>query len=173
MRKYSGFLVAAVFVGSFFAAGISSADEWAKPVRGLTGRLVVEAVDEHVRLAVELKNEGVLSYWVTMHSPFTFDLAVKSPDGSEIKPDAERGDITSSPQAAIVPRECRLAMPVTITQAGWNLDIVTKLWKLKPGKYRLSGKYEIPGKDKEPRQKGEAYTWQGVLELPEVEIEVR
>jgi hypothetical protein len=158
---------------SLFVIGVVHADEWSQPVRGVAGKLVAESQDGKVRLIVELKNDGVLPYWVTTHEPFAFDLVVKDAAGNELKPDSERADITSSPQAAIIPRECRLAMPVTLTQeAKWNLDIVTKLWELKPGKYRLSGKYVIPGNDREPKLVGKAYTWQGELDLPEIEIEI-
>jgi hypothetical protein len=161
-------------LGLILTSDARGADEWSKPMAGIAGKLVAEKVDaKHVRLEVELKNEKSLPLWVTTHSPFSFDLTVKTADGTELKPDAERGDILSSPAPAILPRECRLAMPVTLSQEGrWNLDIVTKLWSLKPGKYRLAGKYITPGDDKEPTLQGKAYTWHGTIELPEIEIEI-
>jgi hypothetical protein len=161
------------FAALLFVMGQVHADEWSKPVRGIAGKLTAETKADKVRLIVELKHDGVLPFWVTTHDPFAFDLIVKDAEGNELKPDSERVDILSSPQAAILPRECRLAMPVTLTQEEkWNLDIVTKLWALKPGKYRLSGKYVIPGNDREPKLVGKAYKWQGELELPEIEIEI-
>jgi hypothetical protein len=166
--------VYATWAALVLVAGAVLADEWSKPVRGLAGRLTAENHGGKVKLIVELKNDGVLPYWVTTHNPFAFDLVVKDATGKELKPASERVDILSSPQAAIVPRECRLAMPVTLTrEERWNLDIVTKLWALKPGKYRLQGKYTIPGDDREPKLTGKAYSWQGELQLPEVTIEIR
>lgn len=161
-------------LGLILTANACGADEWSKPVAGIAGRLVAGKVDaKGLRLEVELRNEKSLPLWVTTHSPFTIDLTVKTADGAELKPNSERIDILSSPAPAILPRDCRLAMPVTLAQEDrYNLDIVTKLWALKPGKYRLAGKYIIPGEDKEPTLPGKAYTWKGTIELPEIEIEI-
>lgn len=138
---------------------VAPADEWSSPVCGVRGKLTAEQQAGHVKLIVELRNDGVLPYWVTTHHPFGFDLVVRDATGNELTPDSDRSEILSSPQAAILPRECRLAMPVTLHQDDrWNLDITTKLWSLKPGKYKLSGKYVIdgPGEEREPKLVGKA-----------------
>lgn len=150
--------------------------QWSQSVKGLTGRLTAKDNSGHIELTVELRNSDSLPRWVVTHDPFAFDLTVRDAEGSELRPTAERADILSSPQAAILPRNCYLGLPVTLPaepEKRWNLDITTKLWTLKPGRYRLAGKYMIPGIQKELKKKGEAYPWQGEIELPEIEIEVR
>ena len=131
----------------------------------------------HVELSVELWNKGSMPLVATTHDPFAFDLVVRDAAGEVVKPDAQRIDVLSSPQAGVIPRDCLLALPVTLTQdeAGkWNLDITTKLWRLAPGKYRLSGVYEVqPGPELKPKDVGPPReTWQGTLSLPEIEIEI-
>jgi hypothetical protein len=152
---------------------------WSREVKHLAGRLAARESRVpragHVELSVELWNKGSTSVVVSAHDPFAFDLVVRDAAGKVVAPDAQRIDVLSSPQAAVIPRDCRLALPVTLSQdeAGkWNLDITTKLWRLAPGKYRLSGVYQAqPG----PRLKGfdpPRDNWQGTLSLPEIEIEI-
>lgn len=87
----------------------------------------------------------------------------------------QREDILSSPQTAVLPRECALRFPVTLSQeTGWNLDITTHLWKLKPGRYTLAGKYLVPAGKPRATPKGDmVHAWSGELELPEIVVEIK
>ena len=158
------------------AMGEENPEKWSESVKGLSGRLLAKDNSGHIELTLELRNDDSLPRWVVAHDPFAFDLTVRDAEGKEVRPTAERADILSSPQAAILPRNCYLGLPVTLPaepEKRWNLDITTKLWALAPGRYRLAGKYVIPAAERELKTKEEAYPWHGEIVLPEIEIEVR
>lgn len=178
MRLLVSFIVIETFL-FWLAQPAAAADAWSKPVADIRGRLVVETREvkgrQVIELWVELHNMGDLRRSVVTHDPFSFMLTVKDADGKAIVSDAQRGDITSSPQTAILPRECFLRFPVTIAQGDrWNLDITTELWKLKPGRYTLAGKYQTPHGEPREVPKGDVvHPWEGELELPDIEIELK
>jgi hypothetical protein len=154
-------------------------EAWSKTVADVRGRLIAETREVKgrrvIELWVELYNAGSLRRSVVTHDPFSFTLTVKDADGKAIASDAQRADITSAPQTAVLPRECFLRFPVTIAQGErWNLDITTELWKLKPGRYTLAGKYQTPpGKPRETPKEDVIHPWEGELELPEIEVDLK
>jgi hypothetical protein len=152
---------------------------WSKPKTDLRGRLVAEVREikeqQVVNLFVELENTGSLRRSVVTHDPFAFELTVRDSKGNDVASSSQRGEVLSSPQVGVVPRESTLRFPVTLSQEKpWNLDITTHLWKLKPGRYTLAGKYKLPlpppGEELEP---GAAHPWGGELALPEITIDVK
>lgn len=178
MRCFALFpLVAALLLG--LAGPATAADAWSKPAADIRGRLVAESREVKGKpvllLFVELENTGPLRRGVVTHDPFAFSLTVKDAAGKALESDAQRGEILSSAQVAVLPRETFLRFPVTLVQdQGWNLDITTHLWKLKPGRYKLSGKYTVlPGEPTEFPKGDVVHTWSGELGLPEIEIEIK
>jgi hypothetical protein len=169
-----------LFVALLALSKVSQADDaWSQPIADIRGRLVAQAREFKgkpvVLLWVELENTGSLRRGVVTHDPFAFSLTVKDAAGKAIDSDAQRGEILSSPQIAVVPREAVVRFPVTLVQGqGWNLDITTQLWKLKAGRYKLAGKYSVPpGEETEPPKEDVVHPWSGELVLPEIEIEVK
>jgi hypothetical protein len=158
---------------------IPEEDGWSKTAADLRGRLVAEVREvkerQVVHLGVELENTGSLRRTVVTHDPFSFELTVRDAKGKEVASDSQRADILSSPQIAVLPRECTLRFPVALTQEkGWNLDITTHLWKLKPGRYTLAGKYKLPPPPPgEALEREAAHPWGGELQLPEITIELK
>jgi hypothetical protein len=161
------------------ATATQAAESWSKPVANIRGRLVTEQRESKgkpvVLLFVELENTGPLRRGIVTHDPFAFSLTVKDADGHAVKSDVQRGEILSSAQVAVLPRNCFLRLPVTLDQGqGWNLDITTHLWRLKPGRYKLAGKYSVPpGEPMEFPKEDVVHAWSGELELPEIEIELK
>jgi hypothetical protein len=157
----------------------TAADTWSKPITDLRGRLVAEPRKVKgkpvVELWIDLENTGPLRRSVVAHDPFSFSLTVKDAGGKALDSDSQRLEILSSPQVAVLPRECVLRLPVTMTQEEtWNLDITTHLWKLKPGHYKLAGKYSVPpGEQTEIPKEEVVHAWSGELQLPEIEIEIK
>jgi hypothetical protein len=154
---------------------------WSREVKHLAGRMAAKELRVpkagHVELFVELWNKGSTSVVVSAHDPFAFDIVVRDAAGKVVESDAQRIDVLSSPQAAVIHRDCRLALPVTLSQgeAGkWNLDITTKLWHLAPGKYRMRGVYQVQSGPEQKLKDGDPprVAWQGTLSLPEIEIEI-
>ena len=156
-----------------------AADAWSKPVADIRGRLVAETREVKgkpaIVLFVELENTGPLRRGVVTHDPFAFSLTVKDAAGKVLDSDSQRGEILSSPQVAVLPRECVLRLPVTLVQEKmWNLDITTHLWKLKPGRYKLAGKYSVPPREPTESPKDDVvHAWSGELLLPEIEVEIK
>ena len=175
MRAYV--LFGALLALSTAKAG--AADAWSKPIADIRGRLVAETREVKgkpvILLFVELENTGPLRRGVVTHDPFAFALTVKDAAGKVLDSDAQRGEILSSPQVAVLPRETVLRFPVTLAQGeAWNLDITTHLWKLKPGRYRLAGKYSVPPGEPTEFPKGDViHAWSGELELPEIEVDIQ
>ena len=158
---------------------VTAADTWSKPIADVRGRLIAEQRQMKgkpvIQLWVELENTGPLRRSVVTHDPFAFSLTVMDAAGKVLDSDSQRGEILSSPQVAVLPRECVLRLPVTLAQEKmWNLDITTHLWKLKPGRYKLAGKYSVPpGEQTEIPKEDVVHAWSGELQLPEIEIEIK
>lgn len=175
MRTYVPFLA----LLALSAAVAGAAESWSKPIADIRGRLVAGQREVNgksvVQLWVELENTGPLRRGVVTHDPFAFTLTVKDATGKALDSDAQREEILSSPQVAVVPRETTVRFPVTLGQGqAWNLDITTHLWKLKPGSYKLAGRYRVPpGEQAELPAEDVVHPWSGEVALPEIEVDIK
>jgi beta-lactamase regulating signal transducer with metallopeptidase domain len=154
---------------------------WSGPV-GLSGRLVVAqptiTPKEQFDLSLELRNVNRGgSPWLAVQegNPFLFEARVTDAVGKAVKPTMQRVDVLYSPKWRVIrpfPDE-RLKIPVSIRSedgaAGSHLDTTTNIWKLPPGKYKISGTYRSA---EEVRYEGEATPWAGKLVIPPVDVEV-
>lgn len=157
---------------------------WSKPVGNVSARLVVTSSNiresENFRLTLELKNTGVLPLGVPTHNPHLLTFKILDSAGKSVGRSSSRIDVISSPQWGVIPRDGYLGFPVTIRSPdrakGSHIDITTSIWKLPPGKYRVSGEYsserplEFP--DLIPKS-GKAPIWMGKVNLPALDLEIR
>ncbi len=157
---------------------------WSKPVGVLSARLVVTRSNiresESFRLTLELKNTGVLPLAVQTYNPHILTLKILDSAGNSVGPSSSRIDIISSPQWGVIPRDGYLGFPVTIRSPdrvkGSHIDITTRIWKLPPGKYRVSGEYSSTNPPQFPEimgKPGRARIWEGKVNLPALDLEIR
>jgi biopolymer transport protein ExbD len=170
-------------------AGESTADgaavaepDWSKLAPGLNGRLVVGKPtirsNEQFNLSLELCNNHYGGGpWMAVQegNPFLFEARVTDADGKAIRPTMQRADVLYSPKWRVIrpfPDE-RLTIPLSIRSIdgarGSHFDTATNIWKLPPGKYKISGTFASP---KEFRYRGEGTPWVGTLELPPIKVEI-
>ncbi len=155
-------------------------DAWSKPVSNLAGRLRIAktriTTDEHFQLTLELSNRGNIPLAVQSGNPHIFSLTVLDGAGEEVKPTSIRIDVLSQPQWGVIPRSSYLGFPVSIQSQdgakGSHLDIITLIWKLSPGKYRISGSFASGRAAEFMGEPGKAKIWEGKIELASLDIEV-
>lgn len=142
---------------------------WSAPADGLRARLVARQgqirAGASLQIDIELENVGAAPLRVVLDDPFAFTPRLEDAGGRELSPTGSRLDILSSPrEETIAPGQtirALLAMPHEDAQV--ELDVTTSMWKLAPGRYRLSGRFAGTGP---------AGTWMSTLELPPISIEV-
>jgi hypothetical protein len=152
------------------------ANAWSEPVRGLSGRLLVELEDLRpgLRYAVvlELRNHTLRPVTVTdqpqVHTGL-FDLAGKPV--AEVKFPASGP--AREPQWAVIPREATLGFRIDMQTVGVPtgehgmalLALGGKSWGLRTGEYVLKTKIGFHPKEEAPQT-----PWSGELDLPPVPI---
>lgn len=189
MRVRCGYFAVALIVGGLCCGGAFGAPlaplpkgAWSETVSNVAGRLRVEkatiAENEHFELTLELFNRGDSSLAVRTYYPFDFTASLRDSAGNEVKPTSGRVDIFSCARWGVVPGRSYLGFPVSnespIRDSGYsssNLDVIRHIWKLAPGKYRISGTFTWSG---EVNMGGTAGVerWKGKLDLPPIDVEV-
>ena len=155
-------------------------DAWSKPVLQLSGRLRVAELritsDQHFQLTLEMANRGDTPLAVQCGNPHIFSITILDGAGKQVKPTSARIDVLSSPQWGVIPGRAYLGFPVSIRSQdgakGSHLDITTLIWKLPPGKYRISGEFSSGKAADFMGKPGKAKIWEGKIELPPVDIEI-
>lgn len=127
-------------------------------------------------LTLELANRGSAPLAVQCGNPHIFTVVLLDGVGKPAKPTSARIDVLSSPQWGVIPRESYLGFPVSIQSQdgakGSHLDSTTLIWKLSPGKYRISGTFASGRAADFMGKPGKTKTWEGKIELPPIDIEV-
>ena len=155
-------------------------DEWSKPVSSLAGRLRVAktriSTDEYFQLTLELTNRGNMSLAVQCGNPHIFSITVIDTAGKQVGATSVRLDVLSSPQWGVIPGRSYLGFPVSMQSQdgakGSHLDITTRIWKLSPGKYRITGQFSSGRAADFMGKPGKAKIWEGRIQLPPLDIEV-
>ena len=155
-------------------------DEWSKPVSSLAGRLRVAktriSTDEYFQLTLELTNRGNMSLAVQCGNPHIFSITVFDTAGKQVSAAFARIDVLSFPQWGVIPGRSYLGFPVSMQSQdgakGSHLDITTRIWKLSPGKYRITGQFSSGRAADFMGKPGKAKIWEGKLQLPPLDIEV-
>ena len=154
---------------------------WSKPVGGLSGGLVVPrttiTADGFFEVLLTLRNTGTEPVAVQTENCFTVDLDVKNEKGDSVPPTWTRCDILSPPA-----RWVRLAPNASTSfqvcfehkdgTGEGNLDSITEIWRLEPGKYELCAKFASKGFFEAIGGKRPENVWQGEIVLPPVKVEV-
>lgn len=154
---------------------------WSKVNGNVSGRLLVtkDTIEptEHFQLELVLHNIGNVPLAFQTENPFTFTVHILNRAGKTVKTTSARVDILSSPQWAVLPRNCSLTFPVSIKSAdgakGSHLDITTLIWKLPVGKYRICGEYSSDSFTEFKEKPKNVMVWQGKIELPPVDVEIK
>lgn len=157
---------------------------WPKALESLSARLVVtkNSIQESQRFQVSLalKNTGTQPIAVQAHNPHLLTLKILDSSGKVVIPTSSRIDIISSPQWGVIPRDGCLSVPVTTRGpnrvTGSQIDIVTEIWSLPPGKYRVSGEYSSKNHQAFPGflvKSGHNRIWEGMVKLPALDLEIR
>lgn len=156
---------------------------WSEAVDGLKGRLVMAhprigaAGWLDVRLQLRAANDTMRGVWT--HNPFQFEMRVVDTDGNAVPPSEWRKSVpwgatwkrVSSDEGPDIP----LTVPSPDGPGQAQLDAWTHVWKLAPGRYRISGTYSPAPPEKAGVSMpygGPGTRWTGRLALPPVEIEV-
>ena len=158
----------------------ASPDAWSESASQLSGRLRVAesriTSDQHFQLTLELANRGSAPLAVQWGNPHIFTVALLDGAGNPVKPTSARIDVLSSPQWGVIPHNSYLGFPVSIQSQdgakGSHLDITTLIWKLSPGKYRVSGVFSSGKAADFMGKPGKAKIWEGKIELPSIDIEI-
>ena len=155
---------------------------WSAPAGGLEGRLVLAlpriSETDWFALKLELRNVGEVPLAVQTGNPFLLDVRVADAKGQAVKPTWTRSDVLFSPKWAEIAPKSSLSVQVSEKSIdgakGSHLDVTTSIWKLEPGKYRVSAtcKSQERGAAASSPYKGNARLWSGQLALPEIEVEV-
>ena len=155
-------------------------DAWSEPVAKLSGRLRVSerkiTSDQYFQITLELANRGHSPLAVQSGNPHIFTVTLLDGAGKPVKPTSSRRDVLSSPQWGVIPCGAYLSIPVSIQSQdgakGSHLDITTLIWKLSPGKYRITGEFSSGRAADFMGNPGKAEIWEGKIELPPLDVEV-
>lgn len=155
-------------------------DAWSEPVAKLSGRLRLSepkiTTDQYLQINLELANRGHTPLAIQSGNPHIFTITLLDGAGKPVKPTSARSDVLSSPQWGVIPGGAYLGFPVSIQSQdgakGSHLDITTLIWKLSPGKYRISGTFSCGRAADFMGSPGKAEVWEGKIDLPPIDIEV-
>ncbi len=155
-------------------------DSLSKPVANLAGSLSVAqaqiTTEEYFQIRLNLYNCGKEPLAVQVGDPFSFRITVLDAAGKTVEPAFSRSDLLCSPQWGVIPGRSYLGLPVSQKSEDGakvsHLDIVTFIWKLSPGKYRIVGRFSSDTTSSSMGPPGKAKVWQGELELPPLDVTV-
>jgi hypothetical protein len=158
----------------------AKSDAWSEPAAQLSGRLRVNesriTADQYFEITLELTNRGHAPLAVQSGNPHIFTITLLDRAGKPVKRTSGRCDVISSPQWGVIPGRAYLGFPVSIQSQdgakGSHLDITTLIWKLSPGKYRITGEFSSGRAASFMGSPGKAKIWDGKIQLPPVDIEV-
>ena len=160
--------------------------EWSAPANGLMGRLLVERhrIDEArgFELCLELKNAGETPLAVLTGDPHLIRARVADAKDRPIRRASGRADILYAPRWIEIAPGSIAATRADFEGggplcAGCQLDFGGAMWRLEPGRYRVSIACQFPENEQVAasdlrRYRGTATVWRGELAVPPVELEV-
>jgi hypothetical protein len=145
----------------------------------LRGRLLtstpVVRTNESFAIEIELQNQGDVPLLVQIENPLALSAKVRDHDGHELSPSFNRIDILTQPRFQTIVPAALFRFPTTANgiPPEATLDLVAVGWRLAPGRYELSVRYDSSQFTGEPVAGQDAHRWAGTLELPPLVLEVR
>ncbi len=190
MKRFACTCLGLIFVASLLGCRTASAgvarsptrqhphNQWSKPVNGLGGRimLVLGEIGPGLRYSATLELKNVSPEPLAVPNYPRLDVRLLDANGEPVPthsfsdglpiPFWPQGDV----QWGVIPHGAYLGLPLNQERVGELgpgralLDITTKAWFLKPGKYVLKAKMFVEKGDGPDNQ------WTGQFDLPPVEI---